>query len=214
MTTIADAYGKMLLPSGDTLNPVLRVKTTQTILDVPAEGSYSTETADKGKQMETCRWYSKGYRYPVFETVRSINLKDSSEIFKTAFYYPPQDHLYLDSDPENQALLDELWDIDTDKTAETDPMAKTATIEDYITCELYPNPVETMLNLKYELKQDAKVSFELYSIEGMPVKKIKAQSKSAGTYYETIDFSRLQAKSYVLRITANELIVNQIVIKK
>ncbi|MBK5722835.1 T9SS C-terminal target domain-containing protein, partial [Dysgonomonas sp. Marseille-P4677] len=75
-------------------------------------------------------------------------------------------------------------------------------------------PVESMLNLKYELKQDAKVSFELYSIEGMPVKKIKAESKTAGTYYETIDCSNLQPKSYVLRITENELFVNQIVIKK
>jgi hypothetical protein len=31
MTTIADAYGKLILPSGDTLSPVLRVKTEQTI---------------------------------------------------------------------------------------------------------------------------------------------------------------------------------------
>ncbi|MFV0311022.1 MAG: hypothetical protein ACK5KN_05165 [Dysgonomonas sp.] len=38
--TAADAYGKLLLPSGDTLSPVLRVKTTQTIYDIPGEGSY------------------------------------------------------------------------------------------------------------------------------------------------------------------------------
>lgn len=214
VTTTADAYGKLLLPSGDTLNPVLRIKTTQTIIDIPAESSYMLTQDDNSKQLETCRWYSKGYRYPVFETVRSINLKDSSEIFKTAFYYPPQDHLYLDTDPENQALLDELWNIDKDKTAVTDPTAKIASIEDYITCELYPNPVVSTLNLKYELTQDAKVSFELYSIEGMPVKKIKAQSKTAGTYYESIDCSNLQSKSYVLRIMADEFMLNQVVIKK
>lgn len=214
VTTIADAYGKLQLPSGDTLNPVLRIKTTQTIIDIPAEGSYMLTQEDSRKQVETCRWFSKGYRYPVFETVRSINLKDSSEIFKTAFYYPTQDHLYLDTDPENQALLDELWDIDKDKTIAIDPTAKTARIEDYITCELYPNPVVSTLNLKYELKQDVKVSFELYSIEGMPVKKVKAQLKTAGIYYESIDCSNLQSKSYVLRVMADELSVNQVVIKK
>ncbi|NDV97654.1 T9SS C-terminal target domain-containing protein, partial [Dysgonomonas sp. 521] len=43
MTTTADAYGKMILPSGDTLSPVLRVKTIQTIFDIPTENSYTTE---------------------------------------------------------------------------------------------------------------------------------------------------------------------------
>jgi hypothetical protein len=33
MITTANAYGKMILPTGDTLSPVLRVKTIQTILD-------------------------------------------------------------------------------------------------------------------------------------------------------------------------------------
>ncbi len=76
MTTTADAYGKMILPSGDTLSPVLRVKTIQTIFDMPQEGSSVTsETDNAGKQLEICRWYSKGYRYPVFETIRNINLK-------------------------------------------------------------------------------------------------------------------------------------------
>ncbi|SBV90567.1 conserved hypothetical protein [uncultured Dysgonomonas sp.] len=58
------------------------------------------------------------------------------------------------------------------------------------------------------------VSFELYSIEGLPVKKIKTQKKTVGSYYETIDCSGLFPKNYVLRITANGLILNEVVIKK
>jgi hypothetical protein len=213
MTTSADAYGKIILPSGDTLSPVLRVKTEQTILDIPDELSVNTDKNDKGKLLETCRWYSKGYRYPVFETIRNINLSDSTEIFSTAFFFPPQDHLYLDTDPENQALLDELWK-GTEEDQVIDPTAKTVTLEDIMTCKMYPNPVISVLNLEYELKQDAKVSFELYSIEGLPVKKIAAKSKTAGNYYETVDCSGLHPKNYVLRITANGLFVNEIVIKK
>jgi hypothetical protein len=213
MATKADAYGKMILPSGDTLSPVLRVKTVQTIFDIPDSNSYTMDEANNaGKQLETCRWYSKGYRYPVFETVRNINLSDSSEIFKTAFFFPPQDHLYLDTDPENQALLDELW-----KETESDTVSqgvKTVTLEDIMTCKLYPNPVESQLNIEYELKEDAKVSFELYSIEGLPVKKIQAKSQKTGMYYESIDCSGLHPKNYVLRITANGLSVNEIIIKK
>jgi hypothetical protein len=70
------------------------------------------------------------------------------------------------------------------------------------------------MNLEYDLKVDAKVSFELYSIEGLPVKKIKAQQKPAGTYTETIDCSSLRPNNYILRITANNLFVNEIIIKK
>ena len=216
MTTTADAYGKIILPSGDTLSPVLRVKTLQTIFDVPQEGSSVTsETDNAGKQLETCRWYSKGYRYPVFETIRNVNLKDSTEIFKTAFFFPPQDHLYLDTDPENQAVLDELWKEPQDNNLNTDKgQVKTVTLEDVMTCRLYPNPVESFLNLEYELKEDAKVSFELYSLEGMPVKKVTSKNRTKGTYYETIDCSPLYPKNYVLRITANNMFVNEIIIKK
>ena len=36
----ADAFGKMILPSGDTINPVLRVKSEQTILDTSKDLVY------------------------------------------------------------------------------------------------------------------------------------------------------------------------------
>ena len=213
MSTVADAYGKMILPSGDTLSPVLRVKTIQTILNTPVEGSSGIETGDQGKQLETCRWYSKGYRYPVFETVRNINLNDSTEIFSTAFFYPPQDHLYLDTDPENLALLEEVWDMDK-KQEELQADSKTVSLEDIMSCRIYPNPVISILNLEYELKTDANVSFELYSIEGLPVKKIKAKPQKAGIYNEMIDFSSFKTNNYILRIAANNLFVNEIIIKK
>ncbi|MBD8387935.1 T9SS type A sorting domain-containing protein [Dysgonomonas sp. BGC7] len=220
MVTSADAYGKMIFPSGDTISPVLRVKTIQTILDKsaytqnPENIDQTIQSQDKGIQLETYRWYSKGYRYPVFETVSSTNLNDSIRIFATAFYFPPQDHLYLDADPENLALLDELWKEPEKDNQTSDPTAKTVTLESLMNCKIYPNPVESQMSLEYDLKQDAKVSFELYSIEGLPIRKVKAQQKTAGQYTETIDCSSLRPNSYILRITANNLFVNEIIIKK
>jgi len=202
--TSADAYGSLILPSGDTLSPVLRTKTVQTIQDIMRP--------ENAKALETCRWYSKGYRYPVFETVRNINLTDSITIFSTAFFYPPQYHLYLDTDPENQALLDELWKETENNTSVQD--GKTVTIEDIMICKIYPNPVVSQMNLEYELKQDANVSFDLYSMEGMPVKRIKGAARTKGVYKEVMDCSNLLTKNYILRITANNLIVNEVIIKK
>ncbi|WP_051697975.1 T9SS type A sorting domain-containing protein [Prevotella sp. 10(H)] len=209
VTTTADAYGKVILPSGDSLSPVLRVKTVQTILD---------DSLDiQGKALETCRWYSKGYRYPVFETVRNINLADSTEIFSTAFFYPPQDHLYLDTDPENLALLEEMWNMEQKDKHQSELQktdAKTVKLEDIMDCRIYPNPVESIMNLEYELKENANVSFELYSMDGMPVRKTKVQRQSAGTHHQTIDCSALHSRNYVLKITANGVAVNQVIIKK
>jgi len=139
VTVTADAYGKMLLPSGDTLDLVLRLKTLQTIFDVPKEGDNMVEAENAGKQLEIYRWYSKGYRYPVFETIRDLNLADSSVIFSTAFFFPPQDHLYLENDSANLALLDQLWDMDKKTIDEPNAQhSKTANLKDIMTCKLRP----------------------------------------------------------------------------
>ena len=215
VTTTADAYGKMLLPSGDTLDLVLRVKTLQTIFDVPKETGDTVETGNTGKQLEIYRWYSKGYRYPVFETFRDLNLADSSVIFSTAFFFPPQDHLYLDTDSANLALLEQLWDLDKSNTNAPDSQQpEVVTLSNMMTCKIYPNPVHSILNLEYELMQDAKVSFRLFTLEGLPVKTISPKKKTKGVYYETIDCSALLVRNYILRIMADELFVNEVIVKK
>jgi len=215
VTVTADAYGKMLLPSGDTLDLVLRVKTLQTIFDIPKEGSDTVETANAGKLLEIYRWYSKGYRYPVFETIRDLNLADSSVIFSTAFFFPPQDHLYLETDSANMALLEQLWDMDKKNVDEPDTQhTKTASLKDIMTCRLYPNPVHSILNLEYELKQDANVGFQLFTIDGVLLKTISPKKHIKRNYHETIDCSSLSARDYILRITANNLSVNEVIIKK
>lgn len=213
ITTTVDAFGKMLLPSGDSISPVIRVKTSQTIYDLLDEYSEENIDTNNGKMLETCRWYTKGYRYPVFETVRNYNLSDSSEIFSTAFFFPPQDHLYLDTDPDNLALLDEIWDLDNQQEY-MEENVETITIEDILTCKIYPNPVESFLTLEYELKEDATITFDLYSVEGNPVKKIKPKKQSIGFYQEQIDCSSLYPRNYVLKITVNSLSFNQVIIKK
>lgn len=213
MTTTADAFGSMILPSGDSISPVLRIKTLQTIYDIPDEYSIEGTEASKGRVLETCRWYSKGYRYPVFETVRSTNLNDNSEEFSTAFFFPPQEHLYLDTDPDNLALLEELWDIDENQEP-IEEQVEMISIDDLLTCKIYPNPVESFMTLEYELKEDAQITFDLYSVEGMPVKKIKTKNQKAGFYQEQIDCSNLHPRNYVLKVTVNSLSLNKVIIKK
>jgi len=82
-----DAYGMMVLPSGDTLHHVLRTKALQVIKE--ADSLRMTLDNPLNMEVETYRWYVKGYRYPVFETVRSFEISDTTrnETFNTAFFY-------------------------------------------------------------------------------------------------------------------------------
>jgi hypothetical protein len=84
----ADAHGMLVLPSGDTLRKVLRVKTEQISLS-------------DSSVLENYRYFARGFRYPVFEIVR-----DKRDNFATAFFFPPpQDEFFETPDSANQNLL-------------------------------------------------------------------------------------------------------------
>ena len=201
----ADAFGKLILPTADTINPVLRIKHTRTI-----------EDADNITTLETYSWYTKGYRYPLFEIVRSINAEDSTELFSTAFYYPPQEHFYLDSDPENLALLEEMWNLDEQDKANNAPQGKESNTdpEIIISHKVYPNPVSTELTIEYTLKDRSDVHIQLASTNGNIIRTIRKPSLQEGTHTETINCSALMWGSYHIKIMAGTQIISQTIIKK
>lgn len=213
VTTMVDATGRMVLPSGDTLSPVVRTRTVQTIVD-------ELDSTSNCKVLETYRWYTKGYRYPIFETIEHYNRKDSLVYFKTAFFYPPQDHYYISNDPENTGILDELWsqkNTGGDKSvsdSEDKTSTKTVSIAGLLTCRLYPNPVATDLNIAYDVCMKANVSFSLHSIDGFPIKQIPSKVHEPGSYSLTINCSGLFPRNYILRVTANDKIANGVILKK
>jgi hypothetical protein len=214
INTTADAFGKMILPTGDTLNPVLRVKTIQTIIDIPNEYSINpTGKEDMGRSLETCRWYTKGYRYPVFETIRSASLADDTEVFSTAFFYPLQDHYYLSTDPENQALLDEMWDMENKQTVANIESTANETQEIIEINKIYPNPVTTEFTVEYTLKQKEKVQIVLVSSEGNVVRNIQKNTQDTGFHQETITCQGLMYGIYHLKLIAGNQTINQTIIK-
>lgn len=210
ITTAADAYGRMILPSRDTLKHVLRVSTTQTIYDLPNKYYDNSLNNDKGKQVETCRWYSKGYRYPVFETVRNINLSDSTEIFSTAFFFPPQDHFYLDTDKDNLAVLDSLWNLEHTLPDDKNNLTPTPNLS----YNFYPNPVESLLMLEYYLENATSVSVTMYSMDGKLIKSISMQKLDKGLHVETIDCTSLSKGIYILKLQIGQESVNEKIIKR
>jgi hypothetical protein len=222
ITQQADAFGVLVLPSGDTLKHVLRIKTLQTIEEILTSGN-GEESTHINTAIETYKWYVKGYRYPVFETIRTINPKDSTSTnesetneFATAFFFPPQEHLYLDNDKENLAVLDSLWNIETGKDKEIDENLNNPNGDNNLnfSYNFYPNPVVNQLTIDCYLEQSSEVNITIYSMDGKLMKTIQRPKQSQGMLTEVIDCNDLTKGTYILRIEANNKIYSNKLLKK
>ena len=216
----ADAYGKIILPEGDTISPVLRVKTTQTICRSMRSSIYkdSIRTNVQDKVIETYKWYAKGYRYPVFETVH--NIINDTLFFGTSFLFPPRQHTYTDiKDITRSDSLNRSWDIDKknkskNKDSETyqDGIGRDMSERNY---EVFPNPTDSYLNIKYAITKPSRINISLYTEDGRLALKIEKDLSASGSYSEIIDFRDFIKGNYLLQITENKRIIfSKKVIKK
>lgn len=211
-----DAYGRMILPSGDTLDHVVRVKNRTFLQTAPTD--QSTSEALTEMTIESYRWYVSGYRYPIFETIHTLNdsTTENLEFFKTAFFYPPQEHLYLEDDVANQATIDEqdeqLIDQKSDNSGNSRkewPLQGT-----HWFCRFYPIPVINRLNIEYLLEKDNPVTISLYTMTGHLLRTISYQRRAAGYYQESMDCEHLSAGRYVCKLTFGTENKSQIIIRK
>lgn len=215
VSVLADAHGKMILPSGDTLSNVIRIKTTQTFIESKEKDTISVDEK-LNMLVDTYKWYVKGYRYPIFETIHTINKNEEGEdadYFKTAFFCPPQEHYYLWDDKENLAILDSLWN---DQNEIKDPTLPSESINTGMgfSYNFYPNPVKSTLYIEYMLVEMSKVEVSLIDMNGLLIKEVTPKNQDSGLYSEVVDCSHLLEGNYILRLKVNENIVNEKILKK
>ncbi|GHV43027.1 hypothetical protein FACS1894180_0910 [Bacteroidia bacterium] len=168
-TLAADAYGMIVLPTGDTLRQVLRTKSVQ-----QKDEPMLTTTGDSATVrtfFETFKWYARGYRYPVFETRRTIvyAIVDTDSVaisspsrgtegadstggaleidrFETAFLYPPpQDY----SENPDTANINELARMAVETGHAPSLQGGEADYWADLNYNIFPNPV--MADLQFEL---------------------------------------------------------------
>ncbi len=201
----ADAFGKMILPSKDTLNNVLRIHSVQTIFSdsIPSMDSIRIDT-----RIETYKWYSKGYRYPVFETIRTVHRLDSiKDVFTTAFFYPPQEHYYLEDDPENLVELEEDNQKNNPDSPDYNPW-------EGLTYNLYPSPVRTTLNIEMDLPKPAVVKVQLTNRQGLIMVTEEWGRQSSGILDKQLYVGLLPTGEYVLNIWLDEYRVSEKILKR
>ncbi len=217
-------------PSKDTLKHVLRTRTLKIISEESrpiTEEYFRKDTANIELSIdsidyrlshdtvvfvvETFRWYEKGYRYPVFETVRSweqhLDGRDH-EFLATAFFYPPQEQYFLDEDEANLALLEESED-ESAVDSIPDPWAG-------LTYNIFPNPVKNSdLSVEMYLPQRAShVRIELRNPLGLLVSERNYGAYSEGTHAFQIDVWSLPVGNYILDIYLDDKQISEIIMKR
>ncbi|GHT74120.1 hypothetical protein AGMMS50262_06470 [Bacteroidia bacterium] len=230
IATAADSYGMMILPSKDTLKQVLRTRTLKVIaeesrpigeeyyykdtaaIQLPADSiDFRLATDSVLFVVETFRWYEKGYRYPVFETVRSWEQHRDSldhEFLATAFFYPPQEQYFLSEDEANSAVLEAMEEEAITDTI-VDPWAG-------LTWNIFPNPVKNSdLSVEIYLPKNANnVHVQLRNPMGLIVSNKDLGFFAEGTHAFGVDTWTLPVGNYILDIWLDEKLISEIILKR
>ena len=202
VSILADAEGWMILPSGDTLRHVIRIKNEQTIRQSMENGS--GEITHNNSLLETYRWYSRGYRYPIFETICSFVYDEGAALvknFETAFFYPPIDHYYLEEDEENQAILEALEQEDLSPWAG-------------LKYNFYPNPVSDLLSVELYLPRATTVRVQVRSTMGIIYldESKGVWQEGTGSFY--LNLVSAPIGNYILDIWLDDYLISDIIMKR
>ncbi len=160
-------------------------------------------------RIESYLWYEKGYRYPVFETIRNSNGNENendSAFFSTAFFYPPQEHYYLGDDEDNLAVLDSLA-LGGDSLF-IDPW-------EGLTYNFYPNPVVTNLEIEiYMPKTAEEVRMQLTDRLGRPVWSENYGRWTEGIHTIQVFMMPFMVGEYVLNMWFDEHLIGEKILKR
>ena len=193
--TVADGSGTLVLPGGDTLRNVIRVRTfSQGIAHLSARDS-KTSASSSGDTLhvvrETIRWYAAGYRYPIIESTTTAAKGDRH--YSAMYYCPPEEQLYLALDDENRQYRQEMQQRGggSDATG-TD-----------ITYRITQNKDARRLTVDFSLSERQQVDFILSDTRGMVLRSLSHKGEAGVSQTVDINYGGLRRGQYVLYICVN-----------
>ena len=228
---VVDGTGSMLLPSGDTLRHVSRVRSTKLISarffpEVQRERMLKTYVdsikfpADSIRfgvvndslviETNTYRWYAAGYRYPVLEVI-ATGYKGEKPWTTEAFYCSPEVQQQID-DSENEQARRLLANKDAtggtdDRTSADDGQNSLDNILHYLTVTVSGSVV----TIGYTLLQDATVTALVSDVSGIVYRQQSQTGQTGESYEMSIPCAGLRRGQYVLYLNVNGLVLSQAV---
>lgn len=213
--TKADAVGKLVLPSGDTLRNVIRLHTERYVgmivtpvdtmrSEIPVftvDSIIAHMIPDTAKIREDVyRWYADGYRYPILEakTICIGNEKLSEEIY----YCPPEEQTALYDEENKQERERQKAD---EQRANSPDASRSPISRSDVTVN------GQTVSLSFDLQEEATVKGLICTISGV-VQHQQSQHFSAGTGRQLeFNCSNLRKGEYVLYLNVNDQVTSHIV---
>ena len=214
-----DGTGSVILPSGDTIKHVSRVRLTErttlqyhpelttarelkSYVDSAAYSEDSIRVAISRSKLpvtRTCRWYAAGYRYPILETITCGDTDEHQQLL-AAYYCPPEEQERLD-DEENKHQREQLAQDDNSRL---DRGSKLSVLNN-----LAVSADNNAITIGYDLREAATVKALVCNTQGMVFLQ-QAQTSEAGSGYRmTLTSNGLRSGEYILYLNANGQSQNQ-----
>lgn len=225
VTVEADATGRMLLPSLDTLDNVLRVRTdTRAWLRLLRHGealgdSIATDSLPFYER-SVYEWYAPGYRYPVFET-RLYKLYERGRpcgSYGVSYYYPTAEQELLADDPANREIREEIFlekrglradgDGGRNRDGENGQDGGRGTVSGVIATAT-PSEVTVSFDVS---GGETVIGMTLADLYGRVYGYIPEHAVGEGSHTEAIDTSRLTPGEYVLTVFADGAKLDEIIL--
>jgi subtilisin-like proprotein convertase family protein len=177
-----------------------------------------------------CRWHelrqgmlSNNTLYAYIDSSVSV-LNESRQrnfiqwpILGTYIYPNPQSQL----NATYQTEIDDLKNWIANRTAWMDAniigtcsnvgIAENQFAENSVHC--FPNPFRNNFNITFQVIENAKVKIDILNLQGEQVISVLNDNKTAGTYHEEVSTQQLAAGVYVIKLSVNDLVYHQKLVK-
>ena len=235
----ADATGTLITPDGDTLRHVLRIHThrvtgarqlpigtepdMRALIDslppFTADSARICLAADAARRMVTeediCQFYATGYRYPVFETRRTVDAQGG--VTEEALYYPADEQALL-ADEENERLRYGMLyanggaGLDKGGRKGNNGNGQDTPVSPLTRCDVTVSG--SMVTVTYDLTAEASVTGIVSTVSGMLLRQ-HSQHSAAGTGCQLqIDCTGLRRGQYVFYMKVNSHVTTHTVTLK
>ena len=218
--------GTLILPTNDSIENVVKVQLTKTTgqhylsdienskalqLLVDSISIYNNDSILHHLATDSClvvsttsRWYAKGYRYPIYETIES-HVKGNNVGFKAAYYCSPQSQK-LSSEDENEN--EKVRKVGYKASPDTNKDSRTN-----LSKHIFPDG--TFMNYSLETTSDgqvnvallctsnARISCGIYTMDGMAIGHKEYDGSNQRSHYFSQSLSSYPHGIYILSISVN-----------
>jgi len=117
-------------------------------------------------------------------------------------------------DPNNPDLVSHPPACDTTTVAITVDATLVGTTDSdatFFALTTFPNPVNDILNISYQLPKKADVSLSLWNTLGQQIMQLPPQIQTADNYHQSIDVSHLNTGRYLMMLRADDRLINRLI---